>query len=73
MSKARDLINAPLYPVLATFAVIYEAIQIAPIAQQARLFNECARLQRLEVSRAEDPESPVARVRTVLMCNGGPY
>ena len=73
MSKARDLINAHLYPVLATFAVIYGAIQIAPIAQQARLFNECARLQRLEVSRAEDPESPVARVRAVLMCNGGPY
>ena len=32
MSKARDLINAHLYPVLATFAVVYGAIQIAPIA-----------------------------------------
>ena len=41
MSKARDLINAHLYPVLATFAVIYGAIQIAPIAQQARYFNSC--------------------------------
>ena len=41
MSKARDLINAHLYPVLATFAVIYGAIQIAPIAQQARHFNAC--------------------------------
>ena len=41
MSKARDLINAHLYPVLATFAVVYGAIQIAPIAQQARYFNTC--------------------------------
>ena len=41
MSKVRDLINAHLYPVLATFAVVYGAIQIAPIAQQARTFNEC--------------------------------
>ena len=41
MSKARDLINAYLYPVLATFAVIYGAIQIAPIAQQARSYNAC--------------------------------
>ena len=41
MSKARDLINAHLYPALATFAVIYGAIQIAPIAQQARSYNAC--------------------------------
>ena len=41
MSRARDLINADLYPVLATFAVVYGAIQIAPIAQQARYFNTC--------------------------------
>ena len=27
MSSARDLINAHLYPVLATFSVIYFAIQ----------------------------------------------
>mgnify|MGYP004244391695 FL=1 len=32
MPNARDLINAHLYPVLATFSVIYFAIQIAPIA-----------------------------------------
>jgi hypothetical protein len=35
MSKARDLINAHLYPLLATittFAVVYGVIQIAPIA-----------------------------------------
>ena len=41
MSSARDLINAHLYPVLATFSVIYFAIQVAPIAQQARRFNRC--------------------------------
>ena len=41
MSKARDLINANLYPVLATFAVVYGAIQIGPIANQARNYNIC--------------------------------
>ena len=39
MSKVSDLINAHLYPVLATFAVVYEAKQIAPIANQARHYN----------------------------------
>ena len=71
MSKARDLINAHLYPVLATFAVVYGAIQIAPIAQQARLFNECARLHRLEVANWSDPAGPRPRVRAVQACNGG--
>ena len=41
MASARDLINAHLYPVLATFSVIYFAIQMAPVAQQARRFNRC--------------------------------
>ncbi len=41
MSKARDLINAHLYQVLATFSVVYGAIQIAPIANQARHCNTC--------------------------------
>ena len=41
LSKARDLITAHLYPVLATFAVVYGAIQIAPIANQARHYNTC--------------------------------
>ena len=41
MPNARDLINAHLYPVLATFSVIYFAIQIAPIANQARYFDHC--------------------------------
>ena len=39
MSKARDLINAHLYPVLATFAVVYGAIHLAPVANQARQYN----------------------------------
>ena len=41
LSKARDLITAHLYPDLATFAVVYGAIQIAPIANQARHYNTC--------------------------------
>ena len=41
MPNARDLINVHLYPVLATFSVIYFAIQIAPIANQARYFDHC--------------------------------
>ncbi|AKN61495.1 hypothetical protein WB44_10780 [Synechococcus sp. WH 8020] len=41
MPNARDLINAHLYPVLATFSVIYFAIQIAPIANQTRYFDHC--------------------------------
>ena len=41
MSKAREMINAHLYPVLATFSVIYFSIQIAPIANQARYFDHC--------------------------------
>ena len=41
MSKARDLINAHLYQVLAAFAVVHGAVQIAPIANQARHYNNC--------------------------------
>ena len=50
MEKARDLINAHLYPVLATFVVIYGAIQLAPMANQARHFNQC--VERLKTSLA---------------------
>ena len=62
MSKARDLINAHLYPVLATFAVIYGAIQIAPIAQQARYFNCCV----------EAAPQGVNTARAVMFCHGRP-
>ena len=60
MNKARDLINAHLYPVLATFAVVYGAIQIAPIAQQARAFNACM---------ADAPHIPVSVAAN--LCAGG--
>ena len=71
MSKARDLINAHLYPVLATFAVIYGAIQIAPIAQQARNFNTCVQ-QGVERNRKDsrDPNTPQLRALSVAFCNG---
>ena len=39
MPRAGDLINSYFYPVLATFAVNYGAIQIARIASQARHYN----------------------------------
>ena len=42
MSKVRDLDNVHLFPVLPYFAVIYGAIQIAPIANQAGNYNICA-------------------------------
>ena len=62
MSKTRDLINAHLYPVLATFTVIYGSIQIAPIAQQARSFNRCV---------AAAPQG-VNTARAVMFCHGRP-
>ena len=60
MSKARDLINAHLYPVLATFAVLYGAIQIAPIAQQARTWN----------SYVASATKNVTAAQAVSWCNG---
>ena len=68
MSKARDLINAHLYPVLATFAVVYGAIQIAPIAQQARDMNTCVRQEAGDIKNEAAAE---ATNRGVLKCNGG--
>ena len=71
MSKARDLINAHLYPVLATFAVVYGAIQIAPIAQQARDMNACIKHDAASgLVKAPDPR---ATHRAVLKCNGGSW
>ena len=68
MSKARDLINAHLYPVLATFAVVYGAIQIAPIAQQARDMNTCVKQEAGDLKHESAAE---ATNRAVLKCNGG--
>ena len=39
ISRMHERINAYLYPVLASFTVLYFAIQIAPIAERARTFN----------------------------------
>ena len=39
MSIERNLIDAHVYQILATFAVVYGAIQIAPIAYQERHYN----------------------------------
>ncbi len=64
MSKARDLINAHLYPVLASFAVIYGAIQIAPIANQARSFNQC--VETMEKTTAKSLKG----IGAVAICNG---
>ena len=66
MDKARDLINAHLYPVLATFAVIYGAIQIAPLANQARHFNQCVE------SIEEVTGQPLNGIGAVAVCNGAP-
>ncbi|WP_115018591.1 hypothetical protein [Synechococcus sp. UW140] len=69
MSKARDLINAHLYPVLATFAVIYGAIQLAPIANQARYFDHCVD----EVIKDAEGEASFAAKRALAtrICHGG--
>jgi len=62
MSKTKDLINAHLYPVLATFTVIYGSIQMAPIGQKARYFNRCADAAPREINTA----------RAVMFCHGRP-
>ncbi len=66
MSKARDLINAHLYPVLATFSVIYFAIQIAPIANQARYFDHCVDVVIQETKGSFAPK----RAFAVNRCSG---
>ena len=70
MSKARDLINAHLYPVLATFAVIYGAIQIAPIVQQARNMNACVQQGLKANPKAVEIDRGAAVAITVAVCNG---
>ena len=74
MSNARDLINAHLYPVLATFGVIYLAIQIAPVAQQARSFNRCVagleaalKANNIEAEYTWDESAVIPEA----LCNGG--
>ena len=69
MSKARDLINAHLYPVLASFAVIYGAIQISPLANQARYFNHCVD-EVIRESNVEKMSFSEKRALGVRLCNG---
>ena len=68
MSKARDLINAHLYPVLATFTVVYGTIQLAPIAKQARDMNAC--VQRGIEANDHFRDTSSHRAISVAACNG---
>ena len=69
MSQARELINAHLYPVLLTFAVIYGAIQISPLANQARYFNHCVD-EVIRETKVEKMSFAEKRALGVRLCNG---
>jgi len=69
MSQARELINAHLYPALLVFAVIYGAIQISPIANQARYFNHCVD-EVIRESNVEKVSFADKRALGVRLCNG---
>ena len=69
MSQARELINAHLYPVLLVFAVIYGAIQISPMANQARYFNHCVDVA-IRDSNAQKMSFAEKRAFGVRLCNG---
>jgi hypothetical protein len=72
MDKARELINAHLYPVLATFSVIYFGIQIAPIANQARSYNRCVEAMTAGLGRADGSSNySFTRYNPESYCNGG--
>jgi len=69
MSQARELINAHLYPVLLVFAVIYGAIQVSPMANQARYFNHCVN-EMIRESTAQKMSFAQRRALAVKLCNG---
>ena len=69
MSQARELINAHLYPVLFVFAVIYGAIQISPMANQARYINHCVD-EVIRESNVEKMSFAEKRALGVRLCNG---
>ena len=71
MSKARDLINAHLYPVLATFAVVYGAIQIAPIAQHVRNMNTGIQQGLKANAKATEKNRGASLAFSLVKCNGG--
>ena len=67
MSKTRELFNAHLYPILASFSVVYFAIQIAPLAESARRFNGCVENIKTETGQT------MKEVGAVAFCNGGRF
>ena len=69
MSQARELINAHLYPVLLVFAVIYGAIQVSPMANQARYFNHCVD-DVIRESTVQKMSFAQRRALAVKLCNG---
>ena len=69
MSQARELINAHLYPVLLVFAVIYGAIQVSPMANQARYFNHCVD-EVIRESTVQKMSFAQRRALGVKLCNG---
>ena len=69
MSQARELINAHLYPVLLVFSVIYGAIQVSPMANQARYFNHCVD-EVIRESTVQKMSFAQRRALAVKLCNG---
>ena len=69
MSQARELINAHLYPVLLVFAVIYGAIQVSPMANQARYFNHCVD-EVIRENTVQKMSFAQRRALAVKLCNG---
>ena len=67
MSIKSAPINALVYPILATFSVVYFAIQIAPIAERARKFNGCVETIKTDTGQTMKGVGPVA------FCNGARF
>ena len=67
MSKTRELIHAYLYPILASFSVVYFAIQIAPLAERARKFNGCVETIKTETGQTMKGAGAMA------FCNGARF
>ena len=67
MPKISELINAHLYPILASLSVVYFAIQIAPLAESARKFNGCVETIKTETGQT------MKGVGEVAFCNGARF
>ena len=72
MSKARDMINAHLYPVLAVFSVIYLAIQIEPAARWFRYQNRCIEMVAEVIATDEGRIDYKGGAGPEAICNGIP-